>query len=92
MINFKIQFGYSKVLYTAIVHRMPATDIFQMQYVISEIEPEIQNSPPVFFYHPEKEIYEFGRHNKLAGKIIKALEAYCYENGIPLKKEQEAKT
>ena len=91
MINFKIQFGYNKLLYTAIVHRMPATGNFPMQYVISEIEPEIENSPPVFFYNPEKGISGLGRHNKLTGKIVKALEAYCNENGIPLKKEQEAK-
>lgn len=92
MINFKIQFGYNKILYTAIVHRIPATDNFLMQYLISEIEPEIQNSPPVFFYHPEKEIYEFGRHNKLAEKIIKAIKDYCNENGIRLEEGHRTKT
>ena len=39
------------------------------------------------FYDPEKETFEFGRHEhsvELAEKIIKAIKDYCVENGIPL--------
>lgn len=92
MINFKIQLGYNKALYTAIVHRIPATHNSRLQYLVSEINPEIQNTPPVFFYHPEKEMLEFGRNNKLAGKIIKAIKDYCSENGILFEQGQGAKT
>ena len=82
MVNFTIQFGYNNTLYTATIHRIPATDNSPLQYLVSEIDPEIKNSPPVFFYHPEKEMLEFGPNSKLAGKIVKAIQDYCSENGI----------
>ena len=93
MINFSIQFGYNKILYTAIVHKIPAADRFPLQYLVSDFSPEIQNAPPVFLYNPEKETFEFGRYNraiKLVGKIIKAIKDYCAENDIHLV-EQGAK-
>ena len=58
-----------------------------MQYIISDISPEIQNAPPVFLYDPKNETFEFGSHNnsiELAGKIIKAIKGYCVENEIAL--------
>ena len=88
MINFSIQFGYNKILYTAIVHKIPAADRFPLQYLVSDFSPEIQNAPPVFIYDPEKETFEFGAHTimlvNLAGKIIKAIKDYCIENEIEL--------
>jgi hypothetical protein len=87
MVNFKIQFGYNKILYTAIVHRIPPADRFPLQYLISDISPEIQNTSPVFVYYPEKEIFDFSNHNgsvNLAEKIIKAIKHYCLENEIAL--------
>ena len=88
MINFSIQFGYNKILYTAIVHKIPAADRFPLQYLVSDFSPEIQNAPPVFIYDPEKETFEFGAltimHVNLAGKIIKAIKDYCIENEIAL--------
>ena len=91
MVNFTIQFGDNKTLFTAIVHRIPATDNSPLQYLISEISPEIKNSPPAFFYHPEKEMLEFGRNSKPADKIIKAIKDYCSKNGIPFEQGQVAK-
>jgi hypothetical protein len=92
MVNFSIQFGYNKILHTATIHRIPATNNSPLQYLVSEISPEIQNSPPVFFCHPEKEMFEFGRHSKLAEKIIKAIKDYCSENDIPFEQGQGVKT
>ena len=92
MVNFNIQFGFNKTLYTAIVHRIAPTENSPLQYLVTEINPEIKNSPPVFFYSPENETFEFGRHNKLADKIIKAIKDYCGENGIPLEQGQRQKT
>jgi len=73
-------------MYTAIVHKIPPADRFPLQYLISDMSPEIQNTSPVFVYYPEKEIFDFSDNNgsvKLAGKIIKAIKDYCSENDIP---------
>jgi len=94
MINFKIQFGYNKILYTAVVHRIPPTDKFPLQYLVSEIDPEIKNVPPVFFYDPEKETFELGRRKfaELTEKIITAIKDYCAENSIPLEQGEKHDT
>jgi len=91
MINFKIQFGFNKTLHTAIIHRIPATANSPLQYLVSEINPEIPNSPPVFFYNPEKEMIEFTRNNGAVYKIIKAIKDYCSENGIHFEQGYGAK-
>ena len=91
MINFKIQFGFNKTLHTATIHRIPAIANSSLQYLVSEINPEIPNSPPVFFYNPEKEMVDFGSNIKLAEKIIKAIKDYCIENNIQFEQGQGTK-
>ena len=84
MINFNILFGYNKTLYTALIHRIPTSGNFPMQYLITEINPEILNCAPVFFFHPEKETFEFTHRSELTAKIIKAIKDYCTENQLAL--------
>ena len=92
MVNFKIQFGYNEVIHTAIIHRIPATERSPLHFLVSDIEPSIKNSQPVFFYHPEKEMPDFGGDNKVALKIIKAIKDYCTENNILSEETRGTKT
>ena len=87
MTSFKIRFDYNELGYTANVHKTQQGGNYPVQYVVVDMDPEMENAPPVFVYCPEKHPFQTSDCNEpgeVPNEIIKAIKNYCIENSIPL--------
>jgi hypothetical protein len=61
MNRFNIQFDYNNTAHDATVIKITSSNNLPIQYIIFDVNPEIDNGPPVFVYCPENILPELLR-------------------------------
>lgn len=89
MPNFKIEFSFKGVDYTAKVHKIePAGGIHPAHYEVRAVKPEIPGLPDPYSFFYEVYIQQFSfppfKHsNELPETMLKAIEKYCATHKLP---------
>ena len=91
MISFQIFFSYYEKNYSALVKRVSGNPV---KYIVSIEPPNSLNfqNPFVITANVNTGRIEYGSqivYGSLGYTIVLAIKAYCYENGIPLVKDEK---